>query len=1170
MRKGLLTAVAVAPLLGLFAGVADACPKAAGQATDGSDITMAQGCTVVPRANSAGLTLNSSNNITIDPGAVISNTNVSNSTGILVDAGGGTITGNLDNEGEIALLMNYVAPDQGNTGIAGGPFATGTDKVGIEVTDGTLTGNLTNDTGGSIRVQGNDSYGIYVTSSGEINGALTSNGPITMIGNSSTAVEIDGTVTGSVTLNSPISASGSSTTGSGLPGARGLVTTGNIGGGIVIDTTITTTGYRSNEAPSLEPSLIYELGKDQLEQGGSAVTVGGNVTGGVYLEAETTTTSTTTVAATTTEAGITTYGSAPAMVIGSDTQSITLTDVGGNVTTGSFGVVIAGQVTASGVYDTVSTPNLPGPVSATGIQLGDSETFDGNGNIASYSGTTTDLTGGLYNSGAVTVTALDATATGIRVEAGTTAAEIQNDGTISATVTASQGESVYGIRIDGDNAAGATGAATPNASIGNIDNTGVIEALLEPTTPKGAASASNSATAIYDGSGSLTSITNSGQITAAITPNDLNYTIGGTRTAIDVSSNTTGVKIDQEVSQGYDGQKPASFTGSIANGILTVSSISSSSGQLEVGETIYGLGVPNSNNSGVTTTTYITGEITGTGGKGTYTVNTIADIGAEDMTASGATPSITGNIAFGSGANTLDVEAGLVTGEVTQKKGGTLALTVGNQTTEINADVDLTNPSGAAGPGTAPPTLQLSSLSLYAGGNLTAEVDPSYAIGASPTPTPVFNVTGAGNVSFEGGHIGIALDSLQTARSAEYEFVNMAGTGTLTVGNLDQTALSSAPYMYQATTTSSASQVDVTLTLKTPQQLGLNASGAAAFNAVFQALQKNAALGDAMVTPTTKYGFLQLYNQMLPDQGIGTFESLEAATEKIASLTEQSPDPNARIAGTSVWLQEVNETIKRDDGETLGVTDKTFGLVGGYEKMGPGGGAIGVTLAYLNIGDEGTFEPIGGDNVANLAEIGAYYRREWKGLRFSVRAGGGYAWFNQRREFVTTAVNETAYGNTNGYFADAHAGLQYEQHFGSFYVRPELSVDYLYLNEDAYNDSGAGPGFDLSIADRASGRMTSAALITVGTQYGHDTWFRPEVYGGYRTVVFGDIADTVAQFQGGSPFSLAPGDVNGGWLVAGFALKAGTPLSYIAIEGEMDLGDNEQRYDLYLSGRALF
>ena len=48
---------------------------------------------------------------------------------------------------------------------------------------------------------------------------------------------------------------------------------------------------------------------------------------------------------------------------------------------------------------------------------------------------------------------------------------------------------------------------------------------------------------------------------------------------------------------------------------------------------------------------------------------------------------------------------------------------------------------------------------------------------------------------------------------------------------------------------------------------------------MFKALEHNAEVAGAIIMPTTQYGFLQLYNQLLPDQGIGTFESLEAATE---------------------------------------------------------------------------------------------------------------------------------------------------------------------------------------------------------------------------------------------------------------------------------------------------
>ena len=187
-----------------------------------------------------------------------------------------------------------------------------------------------------------------------------------------------------------------------------------------------------------------------------------------------------------------------------------------------------------------------------------------------------------------------------------------------------------------------------------------------------------------------------------------------------------------------------------------------------------------------------------------------------------------------------------------------------------------------------------------------------------------------------------------------------------------------------------------------------------------------------------------------------------------------------------------------------------------------------------------------------------------------MRGGAGYAWFNGKRQFVTPGIAETSNGSWNGFFGDGHAGVEYEWRVSRFYVRPEFSADYLYLSENGHQDAGGGTGFDLHFARRTSDRMSGAALVTVGAQYGHDVWFRPEIYGGYREVFFGDIGNTVANFAGGMPFTLVPGNVNGGWLTAGFALKGGTPLSYVSLEGEADLRQNEQRYSVYLSGRAMF
>jgi len=1124
MRRVLLTAVAVAPLLALIGGSAFAACPGAGTGTNGSDISTGTSCTITPKSGGsppaspnlagAGLILNSSNNITIETGTSISNTDVSNSVGIL---GLGGNTGNIDNIGAISLVMSYVATDHNNDGIVDGAFATGTNRIGIQVVGpGILTGSVINDSGATINISGDNSTGISIETG--ITGALTDTGTITLLGNQTTGINVAGAVGGNVAITGALNVNG--------VGAQGLVTSAPIGGSLTLGSAITVTGYRSTVAPTVT-SVLGNVSGDEVEQGGPGVTVGGSVAGGITLSAAITT-GTGTTAVTTAAASVSEFGSAPAIIIGASGKAITI----GNNSADPFGLVIGGTVSAAGVYDIETTPHLPGPVSATAIQIGD--------------GGTVDLTGGMHVTGAISASALNASSTAISIGAGTTAASLVNDGSITSSITATTPQSVLGITI------------APGANVGSIVNTGTISASITDSK-----ATSGTAGAIIDQSGTVASISNTGQIAAALTPTDSSFVLTGNRTAIDVSASMTGTAITQTPSVTFQGQPAPQFTGSISGTTLTVSAVAS--GNIVVGQTIYG--------PGVATGTVITAEGTGTGGAGTYTIATgtagaTQTVASEGLSGAGALPLIAGDVLLGAGANSFNIQAGSTVGGLTELAGQRdLAINVAT-TAGSTATVDITKAEGH----------QVTSLAVGSGGELTAQTDPAFAIGASNT-TPLFDTTvhagqsgPDGTATFaDGAQIGISLDSIQTAQSAKYIFVQTSGAaGALTVGNLGQTLLENAPFLYTASSSSDATNLYVTLTLKTPQQLGLNASGTAAFNAVFAALTKDSALGNAIITPTTKYGFLQLYNQLLPDQGIGSFESLESATQKIASLTAQTPDAGTRIGGTSAWLQEVNETLKRNDGETLGETDKMFGLVGGYEKAGPAGGAIGVTAAYLNIGGQGTASPVTGELVSNIAEIGAYYRRAWGGLRLSLRGAGGYAWYDEHRDFTTSGVAEASTGRWNGYFADAHAGAAYEFHISRFYIRPELSADYLNLNEAGHSDTGAGPGFDLTIAQRNSDRMTGAALVTLGTQYGHDAWFRPEIFGGYRQVFFGNIASTTAAFTGGSPFTLSPGDVNGGWIVAGFSLKAGTPLSYVAIEGEADLKNNEQQYNIYLSGRAMF
>ena len=106
-----------------------------------------------------GLLANGAGNVTIESGATITGVDVSNTTAIQVT---GSATGTIGNEGAISLSMTFTPTAEGNTGIAGGPFATGDNRIGIDVASGTLTGSIANTATGTTTIDGNSSVGIQI------------------------------------------------------------------------------------------------------------------------------------------------------------------------------------------------------------------------------------------------------------------------------------------------------------------------------------------------------------------------------------------------------------------------------------------------------------------------------------------------------------------------------------------------------------------------------------------------------------------------------------------------------------------------------------------------------------------------------------------------------------------------------------------------------------------------------------------------------------------------------------------------------------------------------------------------------------------------------------------------------------------------------------------------
>ena len=443
------------------------------------DVRITTAGSVTPTGGTA-VTIDSNNKVTNE--GTIQITNVDGATGIVANAGTG---GGIFNSGKIVIDETYQPTDIDKDGDLDGVFAAGTGRTGIRTT-GAYTGPITNS--GSISIKGNASTGIHL--GGPLIGNFTHNGTTTVIGTGSTGVRI-ADVIGNVRLAGTIAAAGQ--------GAVAARVNGNINGVLVVQGSLTSSGYRYTTPPT-DPS---KLDADDLLQGGPTLIVSGDVSGGIVFAVPPKASATDPDVdkdgiddAKEGAAAVTSYGSAPAVQIGSATRGVTIGPVTGSGT--GFGLIIDGAISGQGVYAGV----------------------EGNGLVLGGLGQPVTIAGGFAVNGTVQAISNGASATALKIGSGATTPELRNAGTISAAGGGTPASRSTAILVD-------VGATLPT-----IRNSGVIKATAQ--------AGDGTAVAIQDRSGTVSLVENSGTISAtgALATSTRNI-------SIDLSANGGGVIVRQ-------------------------------------------------------------------------------------------------------------------------------------------------------------------------------------------------------------------------------------------------------------------------------------------------------------------------------------------------------------------------------------------------------------------------------------------------------------------------------------------------------------------------------------------------------------------------------------------------------------------------------------------------
>jgi uncharacterized protein with beta-barrel porin domain len=1039
-----------------------------------ADVTIAAGGSVAltSQPNTAAVTIDSNNKV-VNNGAISSN-NSDGAIGVKILP---NLTTGYSSAGSIAIIEDYTRTDTNNDGNLDGPLAQGTGRYGILVQPGgTMTGDINLLTGGSVNVEGNNSYGVSVQSI--LNGNYIQKGASVVTGSHDIAVDLRGNVTGNVDVGGSIAATGE--------GSTGLNVLGDVGGEFRIDGAIVATGFTSTTLTNyLSPQNIAAgftapiRNADDLLVGGPAVALRGSLAKGFLLQGNAVggvdpTDDVKDVVQNFNEnrtpGSVTSVGSAPAVLVapedgaaGRDIEfslvhesvADTLDDDGdGNLDEiiGSFdynyGFMNRGAISANGLNKGFATTAVRIAGSADGTH-------------------TTTIDGGIFNGGTIATSAFDAGAVGLSLGAGLSTPQLVNSGSITTAVTSRLNVVGTAVQIDA------------GASVPAVINSGAI--ISNHIGFDG------DAVAFRDLSGSVTSFTNSSRVSAGFTDDDTTDTVtSGTGKAIgiDLSHNTTGVTLTQQ-----DTIDNARIFGSVMFGSGS-DRFNLSSGQV-FGDVDFGAGADTFNIDSAT----LTGAASFSGSNASVALTNAS--------------TMTGNLSLGGAVSTLSLSGGSTyDGAITRAaSGGSLAIAVNNSTL---------NNRGTS-------TLNVDSFSATNGSNIGFVINNARATSG----LPIFNVLGAATIAADTVFTPIFEDF--TNQTFTLQVLN---AGTLNLSGAAATMLNAQrPFIYDISLAQNGNALELSMRVKTAAELGLNRRSSGAYTSVLELLEADPTVGAAFTSITAGNVFNRAFSDILPAQDGAVAQVLAtnanaafgATARRLDLVTDRPNSPG------SAWIEEFG--VYHDgkaDADTLGVTGGGYGVAGGLDLIHAGDYVLGVygSLDSIKLEENGrTSAPV---SVSDTS-IGAY--GGWKAGHFAINgtAAAGFLKFDSSRSIVVNTLTDTTHAGWDAHSFNGAVRATYTIPIGFAQIKPYVSADYLGLWQDGYKEAATATtatGLALTASSAESHLATAAIGASLAAEFGSDETLRirPELSLGYRDVI--DWTDKSARLTfagGGSAFSLSPG-----------------------------------------------
>ena len=560
---------------------------------------------------------------------------------------------------------------------------------------------------------------------------------------------------------------------------------------------------------------------------------------------------------------------------------------------------------------------------------------------------------------------------------------------------------------------------------------------------------------------------------------------------------------------------------------------------------------------------------------------------------------VIGDMLFGSGDDTLTVEAGRITGTISFGDGQDALAIDGTTVYEeiqrligegIVEDMDHDTLYAALpyitsavtdADGNLSLAVDFATLELIESGELNIS-DARFGDGSilvlqvDAETNELRNIIASGDVTFQtGSRLSVSLSNL-VGNGGQFELVR---AGNLTIEeDLDTLNDSPSPFLYNTALERDPNDDNVillSLELKTTDELGLNENQAVAFNAAYETWTDNEALGAALAALTSQNAFAAAYDQLLPEYAASAIQfalaSNDSAAGALANRLEavrRSPDQTGGL-----WVQEFGYFADRA-GSAFGpgYRGQGIGVAVGFDR--PLGMFYAAGVNFVGAASEisevdGVDDPMS----AMTAQLGAYAGARISGLNLDLYGGGGFDSFEHNRRVLIGEFDAAPTAEWNGYHVTGSARLSRDFEFGSrYYARPSLSIDYLRLFEQGYTETGGGTGIDLSIGDRDSTSFSGSAQMTFGAMFENaSSWWSPSLRVGYRSEFADEITETEASFVDyDETFTLRSQQLPGTGLLFGFGIAAGSGYSTFSFDYDADIRDDFIRHTARLVMRLVF